>query len=99
MNGSYKQTTEILNKIKTFCADQLALTVSEKTRITNSYKDKILFLGVHIKHSTIQRVSRYRGVIRRNPKALLLTAPMGIIKSKLKAAGFTKENFGQTRKS
>lgn len=98
INGSHAKAKEILDKIKVFCLEELGLTVSEeKTRITNSFKDWILFLGVNIKHSAIQTISRHIGVLRRNPKALLLTAPLGRIRAKLKAAGFIKDNQSQTR--
>lgn len=92
---------ELLNKIKDYCA-VLGLKVSdEKTKITNSYKDKVLFLGTHIRHVMVQTYSVHRkikkGVLQRNRKALLLTAPMARIKDKLTKAGFITNNRAQTR--
>lgn len=98
INGTRNKAQECLERIKKFCLEELGLTVSEeKTKITNSYTDQILFLGVNIRHSLIQTVSRHRGVLRRNPKALLLTAPMNRIKAKFKSVGFIREGKSQTR--
>lgn len=89
INGSYNDTKLILNKISDFCLNELGLTVSsEKTKITNSYKDRILFLGTYIKHSSVTTYSLSGKYIKRNSGFLVLSAPMDIIKSKLVKAGF-----------
>lgn len=77
----------------------LGLTISdEKNKITNSYADKVLFLGTYIGHSREYTYSRHRGgVLQRNRRALLLTAPLKKIKAKLTAAGFLKNDRAQTR--
>lgn len=88
VNGSFKQTTDILNKIKLFCKEELNLIVSEeKTKIINSYTDTITFLGTNIKHSKIKTFSHTKHK-RRNSGFLVLSAPMDRIKDKLTKAGF-----------
>jgi len=86
-----------LNKVSAFC-NEIGLTISqEKTKITNAYKDKILFLGSYIKYG-IQSLSLHsKGVKQRNRKQLLLTAPMNRIRDKLTKAGFISDNKAQTR--
>jgi nicotine oxidoreductase len=100
VNGSYTETKYILNKIKNFCFG-LGLTISPtKTKITNSYKDYILFLGTRIKHSGVTTWSKHKGGYRqRNRKALMLTAPMVKIRRKLSLSGFVKNNRGVSRTS
>lgn len=90
---------DILGKVKKFCSEELGLKVSEeKTKITNSYKDKILFLGTHIRHAKIYVYGKGSGgVKKRITKRLLLTVPMNRIKAKLTAAGFLKHGLAQTR--
>jgi len=100
VNGSYSETKNILNKIKDFCYT-LGLTLSpNKTKITNSYKEYILFLGTRIKHSGVTTWSKHKGGYRqRNRKALMLTAPMVKIRRKLSLSGFVKNNKGVSRTS
>lgn len=100
VNGTYTETKCIFNKIKDFCLT-LGLTLSStKTKITNSYKDYILFLGTRIKHSGVTTWSKHRnGYRQRNRKALLLTAPINKIKKKLSLSGFVKNNRGMSRTS
>lgn len=98
INGTFAQATEILKRIRIYCKDQLGLEVSEeKTKITNAYKDHVLFLGTKIKHATTYTFSRRKGIVQRNRKTLLLTAPMGKIKKKLMASGFIMNGRGKTR--
>jgi nicotine oxidoreductase len=98
INGSHKEAVDILNKVRSFCSN-LGLTLSStNTKITNSYKDYILFLGTRIKHSKITTWSRHKiGYRQRNRRALLLTAPLANIKKKLSLAGFVKNNKGVSR--
>jgi hypothetical protein len=98
INGSYNEAADILNKIKLYCLSR-GLTVSdEKTKITNAYKDKILFLGTYIRHSLVYSYSRHsKGVLQRNRKSLLLFAPMDRIKDKFTKSGFISNNRSQTR--
>lgn len=95
INGSFNQTKDILNQITYFCTT-IGLTVSpSKTKITNSYKDKILFLGTHIRHAIHRTFSKHtRGVLQRNRQSLLLTAPMMKIKQKLASARIAINNRG-----
>lgn len=99
INGTRTEAVEILNKVREFCYSHLGLKLSEeKTKITNSYKDKILFLGTYIRHGLATTYSRHRGgVLQRNTRRILLTAPMDRIKAKLIKAGFIKNNRAQTR--
>lgn len=100
VNGTYTETNSILDKVKDFCL-AMGLTLSPtKTKITNSYKDYIFFLGTRIKHSGVTTWSKHRGGYRqRNRKALMLTAPMVKIRSKLSLTGFVKNNRGVSRSS
>jgi len=85
-------------KIKIFCEKELGLTVSEeKTKITNTYKDHAFFLGTRIRHSKIYSYSLRRGILQRNRRGLLLTAPMDKIMKKFRESGFLKNNRGRTR--
>jgi len=95
VNGSYTQTKEILRQVTEFCLS-IGLTVSPtKTNITNSYKNKILFLGTYIKHAVHRTYSTHiRGYLQRNRLALLLTVPVRLIKRKLSEIGVTKNNRG-----
>lgn len=98
INGSYSQTVEIYRRIKEFCKEELSLTVSEeKTKITNAYKDHILFLGTHIRHTKTYTYSMRKGVLQRNRRGLILTAPMNRIVRKFKDAGYTRNGRGRTR--
>ena len=93
VHGSYKQAMEILDKIKEFCKSELGLEVSmEKTKITNSFVDKIRFLGTDIRHAKVRSYSVKKGILMRNRKPLLLSAPLNKIKEKLTKAGFIKNN-------
>lgn len=77
------------------------MNISEaKTKITNSYKDKIRFLGTDIRHAQHTTFSTHiRGYRQRNRRALLLTAPMSRIKAKLADSSLVKHNRGITRVS
>jgi nicotine oxidoreductase len=100
VNGSYTETVDILNKIKDFCSGMGLHLSPTKTKITNSYKEYVLFLGTRIKHSGVITWSKHRGGYKqRNRKALLLTAPMAKIRSKLSLSGFVKNNKGVSRTS
>lgn len=98
INGSYNQTVKILNNIKEFCDKELGLTVSEEnTKITNAYKDHILFLETHIRHTKTYTYYSRKGFLQRNRIGLMLTAPMNRIRKKFKDAGFTKNGKGTTK--
>lgn len=98
INGSFKQSSEILTKIKNFCKENLGLTVSEeKTKITNAYADHVFFLGTRIKHAGVYTYSLRKGIVQRNRRALLMTAPMDKIKKKLTDSGFILNGRGRTR--
>lgn len=94
INGSFTETKNILDKVRTFCSENLGLILSEdKTKITNSYLTKILFLGVDIRHAKHYIYGRGSlGIIKRIRKGLLLTAPISRIKNKLTKAGFIIDN-------
>jgi len=84
-----------LRQVTEFCST-IGLTVSpKKTKMTNSYKKKILFLGTYIKHAAHRTYSTHiRGYLQRNRLALLLTAPIHLIKRKLYEAGIARNNIG-----
>jgi nicotine oxidoreductase len=100
IKGSRKQTVEILEKVMNFCAI-IGLTVSPtKTKITNSYKDKILFLGTNIRHSNHQTYSKHiGGFLQRNRWALLLFIPLMRIKRRFAELKFAINNRGVSRTS
>lgn len=98
INGSFRQSSEIFAKIKIFCKESLGLIISEeKTKITNAYTDHVLFLGTRIKHAKVYTYSLRKGIVQRNRRALILTAPMDRIKKKLKDSGFVLDGKGRTR--
>ena len=99
VNGSYHDAAGILDKIRTFCETHLGLTVSEeKTKITNTYTDKVLFLGTHIRHAKHRLIRRgVGGHPKRVRRGLLLTAPLDRIRKKLREAGFLKGASPQAR--
>jgi hypothetical protein len=96
--GSYKETVEIVNKVKLFCQG-LGLKVSgDKTTIINSYKENILFLGTYIKHSMLYSLFQRKGkYLQYNKRGLLLQAPLDIIRSKLTKDGFFKDSKPQLK--
>lgn len=95
VNGSFTEANIILDKVRNFCANELGLVVSEeKTKITNSYTDKISFLGVNIQHSKVTTYSVHGKLRQRNSGFLVLSAPMSKIKSKLAKAGFLWNHKG-----
>lgn len=98
VNGSYKETVEISNKVRLFC-NGLGLKVSEdKIKITNSYKENILFLGTYIKHSIFYTLPRRKGNYSEcNVKGLLLQAPLDRIRGMLTKNGFLKYSKPQVR--
>jgi hypothetical protein len=101
INGSYTEVEVILERIRTFCNTSMRLPLSdEKTRITNSYIDKILFLGTYIRHAKYYIYGRgIGGMTKRIRRGLLLTAPLDRVKRKLTNAGFLKDNRPKTRQS
>ena len=95
VNGSYKETVEIFNKVKLFCKG-IGLKVSnDKIKITNSYKENILFLGTYIKHSMFYSLPQGKS----NVNGLLLQAPLDIIKGMLTKNGFLKYSKPQVKVS
>ncbi len=98
INGTYSDAELYLNKIRDFCKDHLGLTVSlEKTKITNSYKNHILFLGTNIKHSSRRDIVKRKGNKTRSLGFLMLTALMKLISKKLALAGFHRYHKGLTK--
>ena len=98
INGSYKETVLIKDKIIKYCKEKLDLTVStKKTKITNTYTDHVLFLGTNIKHSGRRDVIRKLGHKVRSPGILMLTAPMSRIAKKLANGGFHRYHKGLTK--
>lgn len=98
VNGSYKETVEISNKVRLFC-NGLGLKVSEdKIKITNSYKENILFLGTYIKHSIFYSLPKRKGNYSEcNVNGLLLQAPLDRIRGMLTKNGFLKYSKPQVR--
>ncbi len=98
VNGKYSDAVKFLELITDYCKNDLGLIVSpEKTKITNSYKNHILFLGTNIKHSTRYDVIRRKGHKIRSSGFLMLTAPMSIIANKLQDSGFHTYHLGNTK--
>ncbi|YP_008475019.1 hypothetical protein (mitochondrion) [Candida oxycetoniae] len=87
INGSYSITKSILNQISLFCLNELGITISN-TKITNTYKESILFLGTYIKHSTTSTYHKTGKYLQRSSDFLIFNAPMDLIKSKLINTGF-----------
>lgn len=83
-----------MEKVKWFCSTELGLTVSEeKTKITNTYKDKVLFLGTNIRHALKYGYYKTKeGITKRALRQLLLTAPMKRIRKKFTEAGYLANN-------
>ncbi len=98
VNGTYSDSKDILEKVTDFLKD-LGLTVSPtKTKITNTYIDKALFLGTNISHSKTVTQSVHRGGTRqRNSGFLILSAPMDRIYKTLREAGFMSNHRGRSR--
>lgn len=98
VNGKYKDAIHILKLITNFCTNELGLTISqEKTKITNTYKDHVLFLGTNIKHSTRRDVILRKGRKTRFPGMLILTAPINRVSKKLFDSGFHNNHIGLTK--
>jgi len=77
----------------------MGLTVSEeKTKITNSYKEKIYFLGTYIRHALVHTYSLHKyKYLQRNARGLLLTCPMSKIKRLFTEKGYLQNNLPRTR--
>lgn len=91
VNGSHQETMEILKQVKDFSTSLGLIMSEEKTKITNIYKEKVLFLGTYIRHSQ-------RGRGRGQGRGFLLTAPLDRIRDKLKKSGFLgKDRTAQVR--
>lgn len=99
VDGSFTEAKNLLNTIRKFCSNELSLTLSEeKTSITNSYKNHILFLGTNIKHSTHVTLSAHKGGhLQRNSGFLVLTVPMDRIYKKLQSVSLMINHRGVTR--
>lgn len=99
INGKYSDAKDILGKVAIFLND-IGLRVSPtKTKITNTYVDRALFLGTNIAHSkasfkkdTINR----RGFLKRKAGFLILSAPMSLIYKTLRDGGFMSKHRGKT---
>ena len=88
----------IYKNVEDFCKQKLGLTISpEKTKITNAYKENILFLGTNIKFSGRRDVIRKLGHKVRSPGFTMLTAPINRIAKKLANAGFQRDYVGLTQ--
>ena len=100
VNGSWTKTRQILKKVMDFC-NTLGISVSPiKTKITNSYKKKILFLGTHIRHAKHQTYSKHKGgVLQRNRRPLLLTVPLNKVKHRFASTKLAVNNRGVSRTS
>jgi hypothetical protein len=87
-----------MGKVSIFLKD-LGLTISPtKTKITNTFVDRALFLGTNIAHSKATTYSLHRrGKLQRNSGFLILSAPMNIIYKSLSEAGFMSNHRGKTR--
>lgn len=98
VNGTFTETKDILDKVTLFLKDK-GLTVSPtKTKITNTYKEHVLFLGTNFSHSKVETYSLLkRGTLKRNSGVLALNAPIDIIRQKLSEAGFLLNHRGRTR--
>lgn len=94
IRGSYKQALDIRSKITEYCKN-INLKLSEnKTKITSLYKDKVLFLGVHITRSNQNTYYIMKNVNRPKRQALQLRfqAPIQNIVSRLSKQGFMKHH-------
>lgn len=101
INGSYTEAKDILEKVTLFLKEK-GLTVSPtKTKITNTYNDRVLFLGTNISHSKAvtysHLIGKKKGILQRNSGFLVLNAPMDRIYKKLSEAGFMVKHKGRTR--
>jgi nicotine oxidoreductase len=97
VNGSLQDTQDILSRVTIFLKE-LGLTVSPtKTKITNTYKDRVLFLGTNISHSKNVTYSYHKGRLQRNSGFLILSTPMDRIYKKLLESGFMSNKRGRSR--
>jgi len=93
VRGSYNDALEIRSKVTEFC-NGINLKVSEsKTRITSLYKDKALFLGVHLTRSnqnTYYIMKRFNRS-KRQGLQLRFQAPIQNIVARFHKQGFVKD--------
>ena len=90
IKGTYEETIQILNLVRSHLND-MGLTLSEKkTKITNLNTSRALFLGTYINRATEYSFSRpsHSQYLKRNSKKLRLEAPIEHILNKLKDADF-----------
>lgn len=75
------------------------MTISEeKTKITNTYRDKVLFLGTNIRHALIYNYYKTKqGITKRALRQLLMTAPLARIRKKFTEAGYVAANRPKSR--
>jgi group II intron reverse transcriptase/maturase len=94
VRGTLKDCKDILKKVSDFCSS-IGLTVPQKnTKITNLSTSKALFLGVELSRSNTIKFSKdkSRSTTKRQGLRLRMTAPIAIIKKKLKDTGFIVKN-------
>ena len=94
VRGTYKETLDILNSVKTYLSSIGLILSDSKTKVTNLNTSKVLFLGTEITRAreyTFVRVNK--GVLKRNAKKLRLMAPLKRIVSRLHMANFMKDNI------
>lgn len=102
VRGSYKNSTQILNEVISFCKE-INLTINEdKSKITNLNKDKACFLGVNIFRSKVTKYA-FKGTAefgfhkQRLNRQIRMTAPLHKIRKKLTEAKFIKNNKANPR--
>jgi group II intron reverse transcriptase/maturase len=99
IRGSYLDTVSVKKKIENKLQGMGLKLNLDKTSITSLAKEKVLFLGIHIFRSHVQKVFRDpKGWKKRLPLGIKMTAPLNIITKKLKEAGFISKTFNPTPK-
>ena len=85
IRGSYKETQNVLQKIKVFCSNTMKLNVNEtKIYIANLNKNKVMFLGTNIFRSKhIKFSTKNCSFQQRQNLQLLMHVNLDRIKSKL----------------
>lgn len=92
VNGSYKDTEEIMNRINDFFATiKLPISLSN-SKITNLNKEKAIFLATEIKRSQYRMHSHSKQGVRGLKDKLLFLAPILSVRRKLTEASFIKRN-------
>lgn len=99
IRGSYNEALEIKSRVDKFCESiKLKLSLS-KTKITSLYKDKVLFLGVHLTRSnqnTYYIMNKYNRS-KRQGLQLRFQAPIQNIVARFHRQGFMKNNISSPK--